>query len=111
MLLSTKLNPQSYLETAETDYYPYSRRLFSGGLTSVGNLALGYLSTQYPIIHPLFAALEYYRYEPYGSTITDVEEYSAGFILGSYLGNKSQVRNDGVLYFFREQLSDALPVL
>ena len=89
MLLSSKVDPAVYKEDlTQTDYFPYTRPLFSDGFNSLAHFLLGVATPQYPLILPVFAAYQAYQYHPYGNTLTDVEEYGLG-ILGGSLMNKS----------------------
>lgn len=83
MLLNSKIDKYSYTEDlSKTDYFPYTRKLFSDGVNSALNFILGFLSAHEPMVIPIFLGYEMYKYKPYDSTTTEVEEYTLGFVFG-----------------------------
>jgi hypothetical protein len=92
MLLNSKIDKYSYKEDiSNIDSYPYTKPIFSRGWNSVVMMMLGFLSAHEPMIIPFFLGYELYKYRPYDSTITDIEEYTIGFIAGSIIPVESMI--------------------
>lgn len=102
MILSSKIDKYSYKEDlSKVDEFPYARSLFSDGYNSVIHVLLGFLSAHEPMIIPFFLGYQMYQYHEYDNTITDIGEFTIGFIAGSVIpveklfksGSKEKVPN------------------
>lgn len=86
MLLNSKIDKYSYTEDiSSVDSYPYTRPLFSDGWNSFIHFMLGFVSAHEVMIIPFFLGYQLYQYRPYDNTITDIEEYTLGFLAGSII--------------------------
>lgn len=100
ILINTKVHKALYDDNSITDEFPYTRKLFSDGWNSLAHFMLGYAtSTVTPLILPVFLGYQYYNYKPYDNTITDVEEYGLGLLLGSVVPLEKQT--DGASNYFK----------